>query len=180
MRTRREPRYRTSPVPGFRGARIRHLLGGASVAAAGGVIGLGAAGGTYAYFDDQTAVGRTATVTAGTAELEVDASFSAAEWGNLLVGESVRQPYTIENRGDVPLVLVAAGTSSSGDVELRTVAGACPGSALTGAAITASSAMLGTLAAGASMTACLEVRLVSGAPGTSATVTVDVSGSQAP
>lgn len=179
MRTHREPRYRNTPVPGFRHARIRTLLAAASVAAAGVVIGLGTAGGTYAYFDAST-VGGSAVITAGTAQLEVQADFTADEWANLLVGENVRQPYTIVNSGDVPLVLTASGTTQSGDYELRTVAGECPATALAGDSLAQAPAALGTLGAGASATACLEVRLVSGTPGTSSTVTITVTGTQAP
>lgn len=180
MRTHRGPRDRITPVPGFRRARIRNLLGAASVAATGVVVGLGAAGGTYAYFDDQAVGGSSATITAGTAELDVVAAFTAAAWGNLLVGESVRQPFTIVNRGDVPLALMASGMTSVGGFELRSVSGSCPAAALAGASITQTAASLGTLAAGASTTACLEVRLVSGAPGTSSTVAVVVDGTQVP
>lgn len=179
MRTHREPRNRNTPVPGFRRARIRTLLGATSVATAGVVIGLGAAGGTYAYFDDSL-VGDPAVVTAGTAELDVQASFTAASWGNLLVGESVRQPFTVINGGDVPLTLTASGTTSVAGFELRTVLGTCPGSALTGTSITQTPAAIGTLAAGASTGACLEVRLASGAPGVTSTVAVTISGTQVP
>lgn len=180
MRTHREPRNRITPVPGFRRARIRNLLGAAGVAAAGVVIGLGAAGGTYASFDDQTTGRSSATITAGTAELDVVADFTAAAWSNLLVGESVRQPFTIINGGDVALALTASGTTSAGGFELRAVRDDCPSTALAGASITQAPSPLGTLAAGASTTACLEVRLVSGAPGTSSTVAVIVSGTQVP
>lgn len=179
MRTHPEPRDRNTPVSGFRRARIRTLLGGASVAGAGVVIGLGAAGGTYAYFDDST-VGNSAIVTAGTAELDVQANFTSATWGNLLVGESVRQPFSIVNGGDVPLVLTASGTTSVAGFELRTVLGTCPGSTLGGASLTHTPASIGTLAAGASTAACLEVRLASGAPGVASTVSVTITGTQVP
>jgi len=166
-----------------RGARVRRrairgLLGTAAVLAATTLVALSFTGGSLARWVD-TAAARPGVVTTGSAELDVAADFTASNWGNLLVGESVRQPFTVINTGDVPLDLAATGSAAAG-YELRAVRGACPVSAIGGAALDASPSAFGSaLAPGASAHACLEVRLVAGAvAGSTSNVSVAVTGTQ--
>ena len=108
----------------------------------------------------------TGTVSAGSVDsatigLTASSSFTSASWSNMLVGETVRQPFTLTNTGTVDLALTATATSTTG-FEIRVASGACSVQ-LTGPAATPSATTLAPLAAGASATVCLEVALVSGA-----------------
>ncbi|QEO10531.1 hypothetical protein [Protaetiibacter larvae] len=158
----------------------RGLLGTAAAVAGTTITVVALSSGSLASWVDSATV-TPGVVSTGSAELDVTASFTAANWSNLLVGESVRQSFTVTNLGDVPFTLSATGTSTAAGYELRTAPGACPGTALGGASITTTAASLGTLAAGATTTACLEVRLVAGAAaGSTSAVNVTVTGTQVP
>lgn len=158
---------------------VRAMLGTALAVTASTVIAVALAEGSFASWVSASTV-TPGVVNTGSADLDVDAAFTAASWSNLLVGESVRQPLTITNLGDVPLALTASGTTGSPFYELRMSAGACPASAISGVSLAASTRSLGTLAAGSTVAGCLEVRLVAGAAaGSTSAVTATVSGEQA-
>lgn len=157
---------------------VRALLGTATAVLASVVVSVSLTQGSLAMWTASAAVSP-GPIQTGTSGLEVTASFTAADWSNLLVGESVRQSYTIANIGDVDFDLSATGATDSTSFELRTVRGTCPVTAMPGATLSSSGSALGTLAAGATTTACLEVRLASGAaPGASSAVSVTITGTQ--
>lgn len=155
---------------------VRALFGTASAMAAAIFIAAGVSAGSLAMWvdNDSAAAG---TVDSGSIGLTTSSSFTTANWSNMLVGESVRQPFTVTNTGTVALWLTATATSTTG-FEIRVASGACGGQ-LTGTATSAAPTTLTTLAAGASATVCLEVAVVSGAtPSSTSPFVVTITGDQ--
>ncbi len=170
------PRHR-APTPLF--VRVRGIASGAVVVASVTLVAAAVSGGTFAVWQGSQLISPQ-TVVSGSAAITVAETFNASQWSNLLVGESVRQPFTVTNTGSVPLTLTATGTSSTSTFEIRVAPGSCSG-LLAGAAVTSAAASLGTLASGATATQCLQVSLVSGAAvASSSNFSVVVSGTQAP
>lgn len=160
------------------GRATRAVLGTTAAVAASVVIAVAATEGSLALWAQAVTV-EAGSVQTGSPGLDIEAAFTAASWSNLLVGESVRQPFTITNTGDVPFELTASGTVQNAAFELRAVRGACPSTQLSGSSIVTTPADLGVLAAGATTTACLEVRLGAAAtPGITSTVLVTIDGTQ--
>lgn len=156
---------------------LRALLGTSSALAAATVVAVGVSGGSYALWVDANAV-PAGTVQSGSIGLTTASSFTAASWSNMLVGESVRQPFTVTNTGTVPVTLSATATVGS-SFAIRVAQNTCPGSDLTGTPASSSATALGTLAAGATTTVCLQVTAVTGATSaTSSAFTVAVTGAQ--
>jgi len=177
MRTFREPRHRSHPVPGFRRARIRTLVGGASAAGAAVVIALGAVGGTYASFDARTSLDNGATITAGTASLALDTS--GVDFSGMYPGLAKAAVVTVTNTGDVPLQLrvdaleVPSPTVLTSALQLRVTpvatAAGCTGSATGGWTGTVQPGGAGditgaTLGTGASRMLCVVATLPLTAP----------------
>jgi hypothetical protein len=137
-------------------------------------------GGSYALWVDDTAVS-VGDVESGTLALTVASAFTPSLWSNLVVGEAVRQPFTVTNTGTVDMTLSGSALSASSGYEIRAIRGTCPSSAIGGTAATVSAIALGTLAAGASATVCLEVAVTAAASAsTSSAFTLTVTGTQAP
>ncbi len=155
---------------------VRALFATASAMAAAIFIAAGVSAGSLAMWADNNGVSA-GTVQSGSIGLTAASSFTAANWSNMLVGESVRQPFTLTNTGTVDLWLTATATSTTG-FEIRVASGAC-GVQLTGTAASAAPTTLTTLAAGATATVCLEVAVVSGAtPSSTSPFVVTVTGDQ--
>lgn len=155
---------------------LRALVGTAAAMTAAVVIAVGVSAGSLAMWADNSGV-TAGTVQSGSIGLTAASSFTATNWSNMLVGESVRQPFTLTNTGTVDLWLTATATSTTG-FEIRVASGAC-GAQLTGTAASAAPTTLTTLAAGATATVCLEVALVSGAaPASQSAFVVTVTGDQ--
>lgn len=155
---------------------LRALFATASVMAAAIFVAAGVSAGSLAMWVDNGSV-NPGTVQSGSIGLTAASSFTATNWSNMLVGESVRQPFTLTNTGTVDLWLTATATSTTG-FEIRVASGAC-GAQLTGTAASAAPTTLTTLAAGATATVCLEVALVSGAaPASQSAFVVTVTGDQ--
>lgn len=178
-----------------RGARIRGLLSGTALSAAAIVVAVGAAGGTYALWNEsETAEG--ATVRTGSIELQVEtaASYTIEDMNlrGLLPGRSVvhASPLSITNAGDVPLEVSWSNTdiaSSSPDlaanvivgVRLAPASGPCVTTALTAVTLPAT---LTSLAVGEAKRICIETALSSTAPasvqGATAALTLTLTGAQ--
>ena len=155
---------------------LRALTGTAAAMAGAIIVAAGASAGSLAMWSSNNGV-NAGTVQSGSIGLTASSSFNAANWSNMLVGESVRQSFTLSNTGTVALWLAANATSAAG-YEIRVASGAC-GAALTGTAASASPTTLTTLAAGATATVCLEVALVSGAAAASQSAfVVTITGDQ--
>lgn len=156
---------------------LRALMGTSSALAAATVIAVGLSGGSYALWVDANAV-PAGTVQSGTIGLTAASSFTASSWSNMLVGESVRQSFTVTNTGTVPLTLSGSATAGS-SFAIRLASGTCPTSDLTSTPATTSATALGTLAVGATRTLCVQVTAVTGATSaTSTPFTVTVTGAQ--
>ena len=169
----RGPRHRAA----VRRLNLRALIASASAIAGATVVAVALSGGSYAMWVDNFGV-PAGTVQSGSIGLSTASSFTAANWSNLIAGESVRQPFTVTNTGTVPVALSATATATT-SFAIRVVRSACPTSALTGTPASSSATALGTLAAGATATVCLEVSLLPAATAnTSSAFTVTVAGSQ--
>jgi hypothetical protein len=157
----------------------RSLASSALVIATATVVAVTMSGTSYATWNGQATVS-SQTVVSGSASLSVTSNFVASQWSNMLVGETVRQSFSVANTGTIPLALVATGTSATSTFEVRVAPGACT-VALSGATVTSTPKSLGTISAGATATQCVEVKLVSGATaGSSSAFTVTVTGTQVP
>ncbi|MET0446995.1 MAG: hypothetical protein ABW004_01260 [Aeromicrobium sp.] len=170
----RGPRHRAAP----RRAPLRALTGTSLAVAGATVLVVGLSGGSLALWNETAAVGAT-NVRSGTTGLTVAQTFSTTAWGNLIPGESVRQPYTVTNTGTEPLSLTATVAGVPTGFELRSTSGTCPTSALGGAALASAAVAFGSLQPGATRTLCLEVRVTTAAsPNTAAAFTLTVRGDQ--
>jgi hypothetical protein len=166
------PRHRASVR-----VNLRALIGASSAIGAACVIAVGLSGSSYALWADNGAVAA-GTVQSGSIGLSTGGTLTAASWSNMLVGESVRQPFTVTNTGTVAMTLSATATAGA-SFAIRVASGTCPTTDLTGTPATTSATALGTLAVGATRTLCLQVTAVTGATsGTSSAVTVTVAGAQ--
>ena len=169
----RGPRHRAA----VRRVNLRALIGSAAAIAGASVVAVALSGGSYALWVDGNGV-PAGTVQSGSIGLTTAESFTATSWSNMLVGESVRQSFTVTNTGTVPVTLGATATAHA-SFAIRLASGTCPASDLTGTPATTSATALGTLAAGATRTVCLQVTAVTGATAaTSSTFSVVVTGTQ--
>jgi hypothetical protein len=167
------PRHRAA-VPRV---NLRALIGTSAAIGAACVIAIGATGGSYALWVDGQAA-PAGTVQSGSIGVTAASSFTAASWSNLLVGESVRQPFTVTNTGTIPVTLSATASAGS-SFEIRVASGNCTASVLTGTPASTSATALGTLAVGATRTLCLQVTAASAATSaTSSAFTVTVGAAQ--
>ena len=156
---------------------LRALIGSAAAIAGASVLAVGLSGGSYALWADNRAV-PAGPVESGSIGLTIASSFTAASWSNMLAGESVRQPFTVTNTGTIPVTLSATATTNA-SFEIRVAPGACPTTALTGTAASASATALGTIAAGATRTLCLQVTASTAATSaTSSSFVVTIGGAQ--
>lgn len=139
---------------------------------------VGLSGGSLALWTDGAPV-PAGTVTSGTIGISVANAFDSALWSNRLVGETVRQQFTVTNTGDVAVTLSGSATAAAAGFEVRVVRASCGATPLTGASATVSPTALGTLAVGATATMCLELAVVSGASvATSSAFSLTVTGIQ--
>ncbi len=169
----RGPRHRAA----VRRVNLRALIGTSAAFAGASVVAVALSGGSYAMWVDNFGV-PAGTVQSGSIGLTTASSFTAANWSNLIAGESVRQPFTVTNTGTVPVSLSATATPST-SFAIRVATGTCPTSALTGTPASTSATALGTLAAGATATVCLEVSVLPAATAaTSHAFIVTVAGTQ--
>ena len=109
------------------GAAVARLRDRAFVAVLGLVVvlaGLSAAGGTYAFWNDQAATDA-GTLSTGTAALSASWAHEDAHTGTLLPGESVLREVDLHNDGDVALEISLAGTVDSPGFRLKGAAGSC-------------------------------------------------------
>jgi hypothetical protein len=157
---------------------LRALIGTSTAFAGATAIAVGLSGGSLALWTDGQAT-PAGTVTSGTIGLSITQSFNSTLWSNRLVGETVRQQFTMTNTGDVAMTLSAAATSSAAGFEVRVVRATCGATALTGASATVTPTALGTLSVGSTATFCLELAVVSGASAaTSTSFSLNVTGTQ--
>ena len=169
----RGPRHRAA----VRRVNLRALLASAAAIAGASIVAVALSGGSYARWVDNFGV-PAGTVQSGSIGLTTASNFTAANWSNLIAGESVRQPFTVTNTGTVPVSLSATATATT-SFAIRVASGTCPTSALTGTPASTSATALGTLAAGATKTVCLEVSLLPAATAnTSSAFIVTVAGTQ--
>lgn len=169
----RGPRHRVAA----RRVKLRALIGTTAAIAGASLVAVALSGGSYARWVDNLGV-PAGTVQSGSIGLSTASSFTAANWSNMIAGETVRQSFTVTNTGTVGVTLSATATATT-SFAIRVASGACPGTALTGTPASTSATALGTLAAGAVTTVCLEVSLLPTATAnTSSAFIVTVAGTQ--
>lgn len=169
-----KPRHRAA-TPVF---SARTLVGASAALAGATAVAVALSGGSLALWTDGAPV-NAGSVSAGTVGLSTASAFNSALWSNRLVGETVRQEFTVTNTGNVPLTISAAATAAAAGFEVRVVRATCGGTPLTGPSATVSPTALGSLAVGATATVCLELAVVTGASAaTSSAFSVTVTGVQ--
>jgi len=144
-------------------AERRSLLNLRSVIATAGAIAIGTvaaaalSGGTLALWSDSSST-TAPTLTAAKFGITAAENWNDTLFTNLLVGETVRQSFTVTNTGDITTTISGTATASAA-YEIRYATGACTTTALTGTSATTAAKALGTLAAGATATYCLELKV---------------------
>ncbi len=171
------PAHRAAPAPVSRLRRLsRALLATAAAFASAVVIGIAAAGGTYAYLSSSTQLSA-GTITAGTSHLVINGGATAsvgALSGALLPGGTANSatPLLVANTGSSTVTVTqgAATVTSTGGLDatklvVKVVRVAATATACPAATVTDLSAATATLAGGASMKVCVIVSIASGATG---------------
>ncbi len=174
--------------------RVRSLITAVALSAAAVLIGLSGAGVTYAFLT-ATAIQPGATITAGTAAIQIDGS-AAATLGNRTLSPNTPAAwaFTVANTGSVKMDIsaaIAATTSPAYSAATRAllvpVASTAACTATVGgtpaplAGFTATTSTMGVIAAGGSQVYCLVLSLPVGTSGTGAgsplsfTVTVNAA-----
>lgn len=164
-------------------AERRSLLSVRSVIATAGAIALGTvaaaalSGGTLALWSDSSSTAAP-TLTAAKFGITAAESWNDTLFTNLLVGETVRQSFTVTNTGDIPATITGTATASAA-YEIRYATGACTTTVLTGTSATTATKALGTLAAGATASYCLELKVATTATAASTQAfTATIGGAQ--
>jgi hypothetical protein len=147
-------------------ARRRFGTGGmltvASAAAGVTLIGLAAAGTTYALYSDSVLLAPH-TITSGSQELTINGTETfvpaSPTWNNLLPGDRVTTEVTVTTLGDATSEIVATTTPAGGSLDVRVSKGVCPGAPLAGASSTVSPTTLGEWGPDEAGTVCIEVSL---------------------
>lgn len=137
-----------------------------SAAAGVTLIGLAAAGTTYALYSD-SALLSPHTITSGSQELLINGTDSyvlaSPAWNDLLPGDRVIEEVTVTTLGDATSNIVATTTPANGSLDVRVIKGECPGVALSGSSSTSSPTNLGEWGPNEAATVCIEVSLSSAA-----------------
>jgi hypothetical protein len=171
-----KPQHRKAPRRSR--AVVHGILGTAAAMTAASLIAVAMSGASYALWSVSAPV-NSGVVESGSVSLSVSQAFTASSWSNLLVGESVRQSFTVTNTGTEPLTLFGSATTSTSAFEIRASAGSCPATAIGGVAATVSPTALGGLAAGATSTMCVEVTLgPTATPASTSTFVLTLTGVQ--
>ena len=137
------------------------FLASAAALGAGTIAAVVMSGGTYALWND-VAVSDASTVTSGSLTLVSAENFDDSLWQNMLVGESVRQSFTVTNTGTVAANLSGSAVVGAASHEVRLARGTCAG-AIGGTAATVSPAALLSVAPGQTATICVQVSLTAAA-----------------
>jgi|GEM_PF-1030917 len=174
----------------LRAPRAGSLLATAAALAFGITIAVTTAGVTLAYLNSSSTVATAGNVTAGTSGLNLQygsgtaassITIPATVFQNMLPGDIVGIPISVINTGEVPQTLAASVTAGSA-WETRLAAGACPATAIAGAALNTTPTGSTLIAVGATQAMCLQLVLPSGAAaaseGTSITYVVTIDGTQ--
>lgn len=156
---------------------VRSMLSASAAVGAGTILAVLISGSTYALWADAGTIDA-GTVESGSMMITTAENFNDAAFTNLLVGERVRQTFTVTNTGKSQAVLTGTATASSA-FEVRLASGACGATALAGNSATVSATSLGTLAPGATQSYCLEVLVAASAqPGNSAPIVATITAGQ--
>lgn len=140
---------------------VRSVIATTAALAAGTLAAVALSGGTLALWSDGSS---TTAPTLSSAKFGITAAetWNDTLFTNLLVGETVRQSFTVTNTGDIPATISGSATASAA-YEIRYATGVCTTTPLTGTSATATAKALGTLAAGATASYCLELKVATGA-----------------
>ncbi|MGV8969687.1 MAG: TasA family protein [Microbacteriaceae bacterium] len=174
MSTQSSPKHRVS-----RNSRLsmHGFLASAAAVGAGTLAAVVLSGGTYALWSDNS-VSNANTVTSGSLTLTSVQNFNDSLWQNMLVGESVRQAFTVINTGTTAANLSGSAVAGSAGHEVRLSRGAC-GVALAGTAATVSPTALMSLSPGQTATICVQVSLTAAATaGSQSPFTVTITADQ--
>lgn len=165
---------------------IIRTMGIVSSAIAGiSILSIAAFGGTYALWNDGVAL-NAGTIGSGSLTLLVNGESSitlpTSSWQNMLPGDRNTRQVTVSTPGTVDSTVTVASTATAGAHQVRVRNGACPGTALGGAALGSTPVSLGAWAAGQASIVCVEVVLPATASastqGTSTPITLDFRATQ--
>ncbi|MBX3094476.1 MAG: SipW-dependent-type signal peptide-containing protein [Cryobacterium sp.] len=176
--------------PAHRAPRRRVSLRGVFTSLCAVTVGIFAAvlsaGGTYALWNDDTAIDGP-VVTSGVLDVELSGVLESTHWSKLLPGERHVQFVVVTNTGNIPIDLSALSAQTSGDpgsfelrLELVGEADACS-SPIPGADALGSTVGLGIMAPGEVSHLCVDVTLSATAlPGDDADFSLTLTAGQEP
>jgi predicted ribosomally synthesized peptide with SipW-like signal peptide len=170
------------PQPKHRQSRsaqaVTHgFLASAAAIGAGTLTAVALSSGTYALWSDN-AVSNANTVTAGSLTLLATENFDDSLWQNRVVGDSIRQSFTVTNTGSVAANLSGSAVTGAPGHEVRLARGTC-GAAIAGTAATVAPTALSSLAPSQTAIICVQVSLTAAAnAGSQAPFTVTVTADQ--
>lgn len=169
----------------------RRTFGAIGILTVGILAAAGFAAGTYAFLNSQ-ATTPAVTITSGNLAITVQygsttagssTAIPAAAWTAMLPGDVVGQQFTITSTGSAGSNITARLSATSA-WDIRIAAGACPATPLTGAPLTTTAAVAGTLGGGGTSPVCVQATLPAGAAagvsGTSAAFSIVLDSTQVP
>lgn len=153
-------------------SRARHLakrrlsVGGmltvSSAAAGATLIGLAAAGSTYALYSDSAAISPH-TIQSGSQQLTINGTdelvVPSSTWTNLLPGDRVTLAVTVTTLGEATSRITAQTSAGNGSLHVRVVKADCSLDPVGGPSSTVAPTNLGLWGANEAATVCIEVSL---------------------
>jgi len=170
----------------------RGALAATAALLAGILVAAGLAAGSYAFLNSQATVASAVTIKSGNLALTVQygagtagsaATIPTTAWATMLPGDVVGQEFTLASTGTAGSSLTARLSATSA-WQIRMAFGACPGTQLTGAALTTTASAAGSISGNSSSTVCVQAALPPNAAasvsGTSTTFTIIIDSTQVP
>jgi len=170
----------------------RGALAAAAALTAGILVAAGLAAGSYAFLNSQATVASAVTIKSGNLALTVQygagtagstATIPTTAWATMLPGDVVGQQFTLASTGTAGSTLTARLSATSA-WQIRMAFGACPGTPLSGAALTTTASAAGSISGNTSSTVCVQATLPANAAasvsGTSATFSIIIDSTQVP
>lgn len=140
----------------------RGLLTTTAMVAGAAILGVSAAGGSFASWKVGAPVTATA-ITSGSLGLTIngvtDLALDGTTWSQLLPGDVAFREVTVSNTGTTPVTIIVGSNDPTTTLEVRAQSGACAGTIIGDSATTTPTKLDGTLDGGTSITVCIQVSL---------------------
>lgn len=140
----------------------RGMLITATMVAGAAVLGVSAAGGSFATWRVSDNIAPS-TISSGSLNITINGVSSYAldgtAWSQLIPGDVVSQQVSLKNTGTAAATISASTSAPSGAIDVRVQSGACSGVIAGPSSTTAPTTLAGTVAGGATIAVCIQVSL---------------------